>query len=234
MRLSKSILFISLTFLLQTSCRSRPVDKTVGLENMLSNERFQDSLQKGLVNNLDYINRNLLKVSPRLLLDQVKKYIPDSCLIQLYPDSALDDELLQPKMVGDIKHKGTNTQVFTLPSFSYCDDGRSYYFTDTSLPRLYLDTYCSVPADMFNIGDIDEDGIDEICVYHTTCVSRFKSLRAFSLKQNKWSKIGQVTFDIKFKQPVKERRVRKLSQGSFEMLEIMDMSSNAIWRRFSL
>lgn len=137
------------------------------------------------------------------------------------------------KNIGDINSNRINDTVFILPPFNYCDDGYSYSFFDTSLPRLYTDSYCCNPDNLFSIGDIDEDGVSEICIFYSSCVSRFKALIAYSLKNNKWKEIGACTFDIGFMKPAKEQRVRKTGKGKFEMLEIVDNEKNKKWKQFS-
>ena len=216
------------------SCTKKRSDKSSELVKYKQAEDSKDSLKRILVSNLNYFNRNLLHMSPRLLLNQVVKYIPDSCVIQTYPDSILKDHLIEPKSLGDLNGDKVIDKVFVLPPFTYCDEGQSYYFTDISLPRLFVESYCANPDLMFPIGDINEDGIIEICIFYSSCVSRYKSLRAFTLKNNQWLQIGLVTFDINFSEPAMEGRVRKVSKGKFEMLEIIEESSNSIWKKFSM
>lgn len=129
--------------------------------------------------------------------------------------------------------------VFVVPPFNYCDDGDSYVFFDTTLPRLYTDSYCCHPDNLFSIGDINEDGINEICIFYSSCSSRFKSLIAYTLTHNKWKQIGRSLFDIGIMKPDKEKRVRKISTGKFEMLSIESVLKNgkfvqdSHWEKFS-
>jgi hypothetical protein len=90
------------------------------------------------------------------------------------------------------------------------------------LPRLLTDSYCCHPTNLFLIGDIDDDGISEICIFYSSCVSRYKSLIAYSLKNNNWREIGSCTFDSFISNPKKEKRIRKIGKGKFEMLEIVE------------
>ena len=137
------------------------------------------------------------------------------------------------KNIGDINGDKISDTVFVVPPFNFCDEGYSYSFFDTTLPRLFTDSYCCNPDNLFSIGDIDEDGVSEICIFYSSCVSRFKSLIAYTLKNKQWKQIGMCTFDINFMKPDKEKRVRKISKDKFEMLEIIDNEQNKEWKQFS-
>ncbi len=217
--LNRIFYLLGLTFCL-TNCTEQKVEnKKIETSNRLISGKF-DSLQKTLINNISFIGDTLLKGKKRLLENYLSRYQTDTCGIIIYQDTVLKSEFEGFKNLGDINNDKKNDTVFVIPTFNYCDDGNSYVFFDTTLPRLYTDSYCCHPDNLFSIGDIDEDGINEICIFYSSCTSRFKSLIAYSLKANKWKQIGRSLFDVGFMKPDKEKRVRKISKGEFEMLSI--------------
>jgi hypothetical protein len=99
--------------------------------------------------------------------------------------------------LGRIRPGKPPVAVFVWPQLSWCDlEGDAYYFTDTSLPRLETESGCCHPQSLFLVGDIDEDGIQEIGQYFSSCASRYKSLYVYSLKNNTWKEVGHSTFDL--------------------------------------
>lgn len=193
----------------------------------------KDSLQNVLNGNARFIGDSLLKNKFALITNYLSKYQPDTCFTLTYKDSVLRDGFEAPKDIGDINGDKIRDTVLVMPPFNYCDEGESYAFFDTTLPRLFADSYCCHPENLFSIGDIDEDGISEICIFYSTCVSRFKSLLVYTLKDNRWTQVGQCAFDIAFMKPAKQLRVRKTGKGKFEMLEIVDKETNREWKQFS-
>ena len=175
----------------------------------------------------------MLNGKTTLLKHLTEFYQPDTCGTFVYENRALREGFEGVKAIGEINGNNITDTVFILPTFNYCDDGDSYYFFDTTLPRLYTDSYCCHPDNLFSIGDIDEDGITEVCIFYSSCTSRFKSLIAYSLKNNTWTQIGRCTFDIGFMKPDKEKRVRKVGKGIFEMLEIVDEAESKVWKQFT-
>lgn len=192
-----------------------------------------DSLVNQLKDNGRFIGDSLLKGKRAVMDAYLATYQPDSCGIITYENTDLKKEFEGIKNVGDINGDGINDTVFVMVPFKYCDDGEAYVFFDTSLPRLLTDSYCCHPDNLFSIGDIDEDGFAEICIFYSSCASRFKALIAYSLKGGKWKEIGRCGFDIAFMKPNKEKRVRKVGKGKFEMLQIIDKETQKEWVPFS-
>jgi hypothetical protein len=232
---------LSITFLLTifSSCKDIKNDKGQTAASTLTKAVNKDSLQNRLNDNIHFIADSLLNNKDFLLKSYIAKYQTDTCGIIIYEDTSLKSGFEGVKNIGDINGNKIADTVFVMPPFNYCDDGYSYSFFDTSLPRLYTDSYCCHPDNLFSIGDIDEDGTSEICIFYSSCVSRFKSLIAYSLKDGKWTQVGRCTFDINIMKPVKEKRVRKMSKGKFEMLEIVinnfeqKPAGDREWKQFS-
>jgi hypothetical protein len=204
-----------------SSCKETKNDKLPDPIPASTKTINKDSLQNKLTANIHFIADILLNDKDLLLENYIAKYQTDSCGIIAYEDTTLKTNFEGVKQIGDINGDKIMDTVFVIPPFNYCDDGDSYSFFDTSLPRLYTDSYCCHPDNLFSIDDIDEDGISEICIFYSSCVSRFKSLIAYTLKDGQWKQIGRCTFDINISIPVKEKRVRKIGKGKFEMLEIV-------------
>ena len=215
------------------ACKDTKTDNPKNDTTIVTKKVNKDSLLTKLNSNIHFIGDSLLNHKVSLLRIILEKYQPDTCGIVVYEDTSLRQGFEGIKSISYINRNSLKDSVFVLPPFNYCDDGYSYYFFDTTLPRLYTDSYCCHPDNLFPIGDIDEDGATEICIFYSSCTSRFKSLIAYSLKNNKWEQIGRCTFDVGFMKPDKEKRVRKIGKGKFEMLEIVDKEENKEWKQFS-
>lgn len=227
---------ITIFFLLTISlcsCKNRISDKSQSTTTVYTQKINKDSLQQKLNENLHFIGDSLLNGKTFLLKKYIENYQPDSCVIIAYEDTTLRLEFEGVKNIDDINGDKISDTVFVIPPFNFCDDGYSYSFFDPTLPRLFTGSYCCHPDNLFSIGDIDEDGISEICIFYSSCTSRFKSLIVYSLRDRQWTQIGRCTFDIGFMKPDKEKRVRKINRGKFEMLEIVDKEENKEWKRFS-
>ena len=74
------------------------------------------------------------------------------------------------------------------------------------------------------LDDIDEDGIREIGLYTSSCVSRYKALRVFALRTGTWREMSSVPFDIHCPDPPKQNRIRKVARGVFEMRYVTEDS----------
>ncbi len=215
------------------SCKAPDTDNPQPGTTTITQNGYKDSLLNELNANIRFISDSLVHKKTQFLKDLINKYQPDSCVIIAYENKVLKEGFEGIKVVGDINNDRTPDTVFVLPPFNFCDEGESYYFSDTGLPRLFTESYCCHPENLFSIGDIDEDGIAEICIFYSGCTGRFKSLIAYTLKNNSWKEIGHVTFDINFMKPDKENRVKKTGKGKFEMLEIIDEPEKKEWKQFS-
>lgn len=193
----------------------------------------RENLLRRLDGNILFLGDSILSGRASFIKRVINAHQMDTCGIMVYEERVLREGFEGFKALGDINGDKVIDSVFILPPFNYCDDGESYYFTDTTLPRLFTISYCCHPDNVFSIGDIDEDGVSEVCIFYSSCASRFKALVAFSLKNGAWKEIGQVTFDIGIMKPDKEERVRKVQKGKFEMLEIIDKEENRVWKQFS-
>jgi hypothetical protein len=162
------------------------------------------------------------------------KYSPDSCISVKYNKSDLLKDFEGVLKLGFV-HRGIECGVFVLKPLNYCKfanekevDGETYYFTDTTLPRLQTDSYCCNPSNIFLVGDIDEDGVTEIGQYYSSCSSRYKSLLVWILKNDQWVQVGTSTFDLKYMDPEKplSSYVKKTGKNKFAMLERTDLSTD--------
>lgn len=190
-----------------------------------------DSIKIILQNNIDFFSEKLLNGNKDVIHNYFSKYQTDTCGIIVYDNSLLQSEFKGIKALCDINGNKKADSVFVIPPFNYCDDGESYCFLDKSLPRLFTDSYCCHPDNLFVIEDIDEDGIKEIGIFYSSCVSRFKSLRIYSLKQQSWKEIGISIFDIQTQSPTKvkfEKLVKKVSKNKFIICEFNKGKTNWI------
>lgn len=235
----KSIFSLFLTFFL-VACNDRSFQPPKMSKKMI-NGGYRDSTlnhqklvmsQDSVFSNDDsYYQDSLFRLHNKLLAYYFKKYNSNSCEPIAYLKKDLKEEYLGFKNLGDINHNHRKDSVFVLNPLTLCEEknGQSYYFTDTTLPRLQTDSYCCHPSSIFSVDDIDEDGIDEIGQYYSSCVSRYKSLIVYSLKKGEWKQVGQCIFDLHYSEFETNYKsyVRKLKKNSFAMLEITDLTDKA-------
>jgi hypothetical protein len=153
-----------------------------------------------------------------------KKYLNDSCALQKYTSENLKEDFEGVKPLSHIRTNNVSDSVFVLPPLNFCDSGDSYYFSDTSLPRLETDSYCCHPTNIFVTDDIDEDGIHEIVEFYSSCASRYKALRVWSIKNGTWKNVASVDYDLFHNKIKMKNRIRKTGKGRFQLLELTDES----------
>ncbi|UKN02747.1 hypothetical protein K6119_04360 [Paracrocinitomix mangrovi] len=168
-----------------------------------------------------------------------KHYDLDECFPTSY--DTVNTTFEAANNLGKILNDDNEVYTIVLNPLNFCEEGQSYYFT-ADLPRLSTDSECCHPNSLFSVGDLDEDGIDEIGQYYSSCTSRYKSLKVYSLKNNAWNEIGKCTYDLAYSDfGIGEfsNYVRKLGKGVFEMLEITDIGDPKYegkpnWIRFQM
>jgi hypothetical protein len=143
--------------------------------------------------------------------------------------------------LGDINGDLINDSIMVVPELfittdSSYENGTSIIFSDPLIPRIRVDQVCLNVDYVFATDDIDEDKHLELGKYYTSCVSRFKRIDLLSLKDNRWTSYGAVTFDTWFEDPPKEQRIRKTDKGKFEMREVTDSAGGKVdrWIKFRL
>lgn len=234
--MNKNITIILTLLTLTFSCKFK--DKTNVVETKAKDDRKiykSDSLTSILNSNKQFFKDSLLKDNPGIIDYYFLIYQSDTCGILIHKNSDLKEEFEGIKFITGIRTKNQKDTVFVMPTFNYCDDGESYYFFDKTLPRLNTDSYCCHPDNFFVTSDIDEDGINEIGIFYSSCVSRYKSLRIYSLKQNSWKEIATSTFDIMTKDPTTVRYsdlVRKIQRNKFKLCNFNE--GQIIWETITM
>lgn len=213
---------IALTF----SCKFRdePNIADTGITDNGQTHR-EDSLTFILNANKQYFRDSLLKEQIGIIDNYFSIYQADTCGILTYKNSELKEEFEGLKIIKEIRTNKPKDTIFVIPPFNYCDDGESFCFFDKTLPRLFTDSYCCRPDDFFVCPDIDEDGINEIGIYYSSCASRYKSLRIYSLKSGQWKEIGTSDFDVLTQDPDKvhfDKLVVKISKGTFKICNFIE------------
>lgn len=146
---------------------------------------------------------------------------------------AEDYSVEEKQVIKGIDKKGSDT-VFVLPAISF-PNGDSYYFYDTSLPRIVTESVCCHPENLATIEDLDEDGYNEVVLFYSSCSSRYKSLRVLSLQDGEWVRIGEAVFDIL----TKDREgvtlsdlVKKIKKDEFGICNFYN--GKTYWENFNL
>jgi len=223
--------------LLILSCRNTGNHEGLTPANPLS---LSDTIRILLNDNIRYISDSLWKRDPALLDHYIRKYLPDSCCVIRFENEHLKKDYEGPGLPGDINGDHRPDTFYILKEFHLCAEGQSYLFADTSLPRLTTTSFCCHPRNLFPIGDIDEDGIQEIGLYYSSCSSHYKSLYAYSIKKGGWKEVGHIIFDTYYMDPEKpyQHFFRKTGKGQFEMLETTDLreenAGKPIWQKFTI
>jgi hypothetical protein len=224
--MNRNIAIILTLLTLTISCKFNDKKNTTESKKMATGQIYKnDSLTFILNSNKQYLKDSLLKDNLGVIDNYFSIYQSDTCGILTHKNSELKEEFEGIKIVKGIKIDKQSDTVFVMPTFNYCDDGESYCFYDKTLPRLYTDSYCCQPDNFFVCSDIDEDGINEVGIFYSSCASRYKSLRIFSLKNGQWKEIGNSDFDVLTQDPDKvqfDKLVMKISKGTFKICNFME------------
>jgi hypothetical protein len=224
--MNKNIVFILTLLSLTFSCKFK--DKTSVVESKTTDKDTiykNDSLTSLINANKQYFKDSLLNDKSGIIDNYFLLYQVDTCGILPHKNSELKEEFEGIRIVKGIRTEKQSDTLFVMPTFNYCDEGESYCFYDKTLPRLYTDSYCCHPDNFFLCSDIDEDGINEVGIFYSSCASRYKSLRIFSLKNRQWKEIGTSDFDVLTQEPDKvsfEKLVKKISKGKFKICNFIE------------
>ena len=196
---------------------------------MIKKGTSKDSI---LSNDIQFINDFILKGKFKL---DISKYELENAKNKCYPiriEKKIFDEFYNEgfENLGDLNGDKKDDSVFVLHALNYCENGDSYYFTDNKIPRIPTESNCCHPKSIFSIGDIDEDGGNEIAEYYSSCASNFKSINIWTLKEKKWKFIVKFGFfynNGKYKVLEDFHKLhKKISKNKFRFLEISDMRAN--------
>jgi hypothetical protein len=203
-----------------------------------TNSAFSTDTVERQGTDLNHIEDSLLNGYAGIARYYFTSYYVDSCGVLPHSDTIWMESMRNFQRMQDINGNRRNyDSVFVLPPLNFCEEGESYYFLDTTLPRLYTDSWCCHPENMFEVGDIDEDHVREIGLYYSSCASRYKSLLVYSLKDGEWKEVGSCTIDILWEyNPDHRRYVRKTGRGRFEMLTTYDPNKMDVkrWVKFTM
>lgn len=187
---------------------------------------FHVSKDSVLSTNQKFIEDSILK--KRFKVD-LKKYLKPSkdCPPLKYKKQNLINEFEGFQNIGNIDKDGKDDFVFVLNPLNQCEDAtQSYYFSNSNVPRIVAESNCCHPSSIFSIGDIDEDGSNEIAQYYSTCVSRYKHFNIWTLKNNQWKEIAEIDFCLNAEyEQFKDfpKLYKKIKKNKFQFLEISDV-----------
>lgn len=251
----KPILFL-ITFFIFSACKNEveknvinPPEKKASSKSSHSRElsyeekikEIKSSLPKNsfLSNDIQFINDSILNgkfkldISKYELENKKRNCLPNIIKKEEFYEYSVEADRTTKKefkKLGDVNGDGENDSVFILPGLGWCEEGQSYYFTDNKIPRIQTDSYCCHTESIFSIGDIDEDGGNEIAEYYSSCASNFKYFKIWTLKKNNWKLVNKFTFYynngkyIAFKDFHKLHK--KIAKNKFKFLEISDLRGN--------
>jgi hypothetical protein len=210
------------------------------------NERLQ-SFAAGLSpdsvfsNDTGFIHSQLLQGRFKVKLENYDTIRRDFCFPGLLHKKNEVEQFEGFEKIGDLDNDGKDDYVFVLSPLNRCEDGESYYFSNPLIERIATDSYCCHPNSIFSIGDIDEDGSDEIGEYYSSCASRYKAITIWTLRNLKWKEVE--TFSFVLNDEYEEfRDFKKLSKKirknlvSFLEIKDVDAEGNVIkeWRTVSI
>lgn len=190
-----------------------------------------------LANDQDFINRSVLKGKFLVKLSQYDTSSTKFCLPDKLSARQMTEEFEGFRNVGDIDNDNREDFVFVLAPINRCEEGQSYYFSNPGIPRISTDSNCCHPESIFSIGDIDEDGRNELGEYYSSCASRYKAITIWTLKEGKWKEVETFSYVLNNEYKVLKdfnSMSLKISKGTFKFLEIKDVDINgrlvAKWR----
>jgi len=197
------------------------------LQDSSENLKLTTTKDSVFSNNYSFYGDTVFPGHKNIIKFLLTQYDKDTCVPMTYEKKNLIEGFEGYKELGDINNDRQNDSVFILQPLNWCeyDDGQSYYFTDTTLPRLKSGSYCCHPSNFFKAADIDEDGINEVGFFYSSCASRYKSLQLYRLKNKEWQQIATADFDILTQDPDKvkfEDLVRKISKNKFQIKNFIE------------
>lgn len=223
------------------SCNSEEINETKKL----------DSTEEIKLKTITSATENVLKTN-RIIIEQlISSNLSDYVFLSHNPDSCnwmpLDSDAQNEKFEGihridDLDGDGLIDSVFVIPPFTFCDEGDSYYFTNPSIQALKTNSHCCHPQNIFNIGDVDEDGRAEIAQFYSSCSSRYKSVIFYTLNKDlKWERLVSYTFTLNTEYDIYEdfvKMFRVKRKGVFQFLEISDVDTKneliSEWKTFKM
>jgi hypothetical protein len=236
-KMLKVTLAILTTFFL-ASCKDKPQKDSTLITTVVPKAKISDTITDiNKVKDTDYafFSDSVMPGHKAILKYYFNKYWSDTnSYWHFYDKKEIKEEFEGLHYIGIIKNNRIKDSVFVLRE--------GYYFTDITLPSLLTDSYCCHPSNIFLVGDIDEDGVSEIGQYYSSCVSHYKSLNVYSLKNEAWQEIGHCVYDLNYMDIGKPYSyfVKKVSKNKFEMLEITDLTEDKTkigkrnWKQFSM
>lgn len=210
---------------------SADVWDSLSFEEQIARIKDSTTIDSVLSNDIDFINDSLLK--GKFALD-LSRYEIEHKKNECYPMRLSKKTVYEYDegfhTIGDLNADGKAESVFVLNALNYCEEGDSYYFTDNKIPRLLTNSECCHPQSIFSIGDIDEDGSDEIAEYYSSCASRYKSINIWTLKEHRWKHLERFSFMVdngKY-EPFKDfhKLYKKIGKNKFMFLEVSDMKAD--------
>ena len=237
--MKKLIFFIILFSFCLNAVEKKSTYKKVNSKEEKENLKKNNPKDSILSNDILFINDSILKGKFKL---DISKYVLENSKNECFPNVIGKEEFYEYsiegnrkftkefKNLGDLNGDGKYDSFFILPSLGWCEEGQSYYFTDNNIPRIESESNCCHLESVFSIGDIDEDGGNEIAEYNSSCASNFKVFKIWTLKEGKWKIIDDFIFfynNGKY-EAFKDfhKLFKKISKNKFKFLEISDVQAN--------
>jgi hypothetical protein len=234
-KMKSSFIKICFMILILSSCGKRKeeavLNKEVKFHKLNYDEQInqiKENTSKDSVLSFDqeFINKEILKGKYKV---ELEKYLKEDCYPFRLNRVIQIQEFEGFQNIGDIDNDMKDDFVFVLNPLSYCEEGQSYYFSNPTIERIYTESNCCHPNSIFSIGDIDEDGRNEIGQYYSSCASRFKKINIWTNNGNNWELVDEIAFTINDEFEVFKdfnKLYKKKSKGILEFLEISDINAN--------
>lgn len=214
------LLFIStITLITSWNYRGSAIDS-------LTEARSEDTV---LSNDVRFINHELLKGRYRVNLKPYDTFSRAGCKPELLSRRETIANFEGFHNVGDIDGDKKVDYVFVLSPINSCEEGQSYYFSNSTIPRIQTESHCCHPESVFSLGDIDEDGKNELGEYFSSCANRYKAITIWSFKAGKWKEIKSFSYVLNDSYKVFSdfhKMFRKSAKGKLSYLEITDVDVN--------
>jgi hypothetical protein len=182
-----------------------------------------------LSNDVRFINQELLKGRFELNLKPYDTFSRSGCKPELLNRRETIANFEGFHNVGDIDGDKKVDYVFVLSPINRCEEGQSYYFSNSAIPRIETESHCCHPESVFSVGDIDEDGRNELGEYYSSCASRYKAITIWSFKAGRWKEIKSFSYVLNDSYKVFKdfhKMFKKSAKGKISYLEITDVDVN--------
>ena len=190
---------------------------TKPIEKKSTKKKEEDSIWS---NDSKFINDSILKGKFKL---NISKYVKNSLPYKISKKDIKEFYNEEIVNLGDLNNDKKDDFGFRLYNMESFYGPQSYYFSDNKIPIIETESECCHSTNLFSIGDIDEDGGNEIGQFTSSCAGSSKWIIIWTLKKNKWREVGVFGFNVlgEYSFPEDTHKLhKKIAKGKFKFLDV--------------